>query len=912
MRIGSFVAAKRLFVAFISLSKKHLILLCLQSNKMKKAFFFTTALLLSISLFAQFPMGGGNAKGGQSVPNMGHVYGKIVDKEMKPIQDVSIIILHGVFDTVTKKRKEVLLKGVSTKANGEFSLEDLPIMGPLKLEISATGYKPVVQTVSFQLKMDAGSSRPAANGGAPDMSAVTKMASAFDKDLGNIKMETDAQQMQGVVVTSTSSKLRMDIDKKVFNVDKNIVSTGGTALDVMKNVPSVQVDIDGNVKLRNSAPQIYVDGRPTTLTLDQIPADAIESVEVITNPSAKYDASGGNAGILNIVLKKNRKTGYNGNLLAGVDKFGGGNAGGSFNVRQGKFNVTANAFSNLMRNRSTGTLTKNFFGYNPPFIDVQNSADKTHGGFVFGSLGFDYFITNRTTFSITGIKVHGEFKPNSIINDITDSSGNGTINETSYQRTTNGDRTFNATGGTFGMKHIFPKAGEEWTTDANFFSGKNTGNSFYTTNYYNNTGFRGTELEKLISTGNNKFLTVQTDFVDPINDKSKIEAGLRAQFRNFENNNSTFLQDTSAAAYKEVTAAASNYKNRDQVLAAYFSYTGAIKNFGYKIGIRGESSNNKGQVLNLDTTYTHNYPNSFFPSVFLSQKLNNKQEIQISYTRRINRPSFFNMIPYTDRTNKLNVTRGNPDLVPEFTNSLEASYSKSFKGNNSLLASVYYKSTTNLITPFLTNEIDSVTGGTILTYVNANSSYSYGSELTSINYINKWWDVTTNVNLYNSKINITNVKDAPQQPAMWSWFGKINNNFKLPKNFTVQLSGYYQSKTNLPVNQNQGGFGPPQQAQSASQGFIRPFYSVDAAIKKTLLKSNAGAVTLSFSDIFRTRKQDQYAEGINFTQDYSRISNPQMIRLTFSYRFGKMDMSLFKRKNLNNNGMSGATEGMGQ
>src|SRR4051812_21297636 len=290
MRIAGFVAAKRLFVAFISLSKKQLILLCLQSNKMKKAFFFTTALLLSISLFAQFPMGGGNAKGGQSVPNMGHVYGKIVDKEMKPKQDVSIIILHGVFDTVTKKRKEVLLKGVSTKANGEFSLEDLPIMGPLKLEISATGYKPVVQTVSFQLKMDA-ASRPAANGGAPDMSAVTKMANAFDKDLGNIKMETDAQQMQGVVVTATSSKLRMDIDKKVFNVDKNIVSTGGTALDVMKNVPSVQVDFDGNVKLRNATPQIYIDGRPTTLSLDQIPADAIQTVEVITNPSAKYDAS---------------------------------------------------------------------------------------------------------------------------------------------------------------------------------------------------------------------------------------------------------------------------------------------------------------------------------------------------------------------------------------------------------------------------------------------------------------------------------------------------------------------------------------------------------------------------------------------------------------------------------------------
>ena len=147
----------------------------------------------------------------------------------------------------------------------------------------------------------------------------------------------------------------MDIDKKVFNVDQNIVSTGGTALDVMKNVPSVNVDIDGNVTIRNATPQIYIDGRPTTLTLDQIPADAIESVEVITNPSAKYDASGGNAGILNIILKKNKKSGYNGNVMAGVDKRGGLNGGGSFNVRQNKINFSVSAFGNQMKNRTTSS-----------------------------------------------------------------------------------------------------------------------------------------------------------------------------------------------------------------------------------------------------------------------------------------------------------------------------------------------------------------------------------------------------------------------------------------------------------------------------------------------------------------------------------------------------------------------------
>ncbi len=143
---------------------------------------------------------------------------------------------------------------------------------------------------------------------------------SFDKDLGIIKLKNDVTQLQSVSVVATKPLVRFDGEKKVFNVDKNIVSAGGTAVDVMKNVPSVNVDIDGNVSMRNSPPQIFVDGRPTTLSLDQIPADAIESVEVITNPSAKYDASGGGAGVLNIVLKKNKKTGYNGNLRAGVDK----------------------------------------------------------------------------------------------------------------------------------------------------------------------------------------------------------------------------------------------------------------------------------------------------------------------------------------------------------------------------------------------------------------------------------------------------------------------------------------------------------------------------------------------------------------------------------------------------------------
>jgi outer membrane receptor protein involved in Fe transport len=181
-------------------------------------------------------------------------------------------------------------------------------------------------------------------------------------------------------------------------------------------------------------------------------------------------------------------------------------------------------------------------------------------------------------------------------------------------------------------------------------------------------------------------------------------------------------------------------------------------------------------------TFSNKYPISLFPSLFLSQKLKNKQEVQLSYTRRVRRPNFFQLIPYVDYTDSLNIRKGNPNLKPEFTNSLEMSYTKTLKGNNSILTSIYFKNTTDLITNYLDTATNPVTGkeDLINTYVNANSSYSYGAEVTSVNYLKKWWDLTTNINIYNSKINTDNISGTSQD-AMWSWFGKINNNFKLQR-----------------------------------------------------------------------------------------------------------------------------------
>ncbi len=859
---------------------------------------------LAAAGIAQAPGGqrGAGAKGG--APQLiGRVYGKLADSATgQPLGLVSALVMKTSIDTTTRKKKLVLVKGMDSKANGEFNFEDLPIVTPLVLRVSASGYKN--KDIPFMI-VPAAAGAPGSQGSASPLGNLP----SFEKDLGLIKMSGDVKELGAVVVKTSTPAMRLDMDKKVFNVEKNIVSAGGTGMDVMRNVPSVNVDIDGNITLRGATPTIFIDGRPTTLTLDQIPADAIESVEVITNPSAKYDASGGGAGILNIILKKNRKTGYNGNISAGIDSRGAPNAMLGFNVRQGKFNISANGMLNRSNSRTKGNTDRHTYLGDTTRL-LQQDVAHNKGGFMFGQVGLDYFVTNKTTLSASYIRVHGSFKPTDLSQIQTDSLKGAQGLARSYsQRYSNSDRVFDVNGVQLGMKHLFAKEGEQITADASYFGVKAHATSLYTTDYY--TGLPGTPVaattrQQNLGTADPAFYTIQTDYTKPLGSKSKLEAGLRANFQKLSNDNSMYTLDKNNQLILD-SLGVSNYKSTNSVYAAYVTFTSAIGNFGYSVGLRGESSRYSGDLLNTGQHFSNSYPISLFPSIFLSQKLKHNQELQLSATRKVNRPSFFQLVPFTDYSDTLNITRGNPNLVPEFTNSFELSYMKTFTHNNTLLISGYYKYTKDLITRYQDSGVNTVGKPVLInTYENANNAYTVGAEITSTDYITKWWDITANVNIYRSHINTTSLKQ-PSQDAMWSWFGKFNSNFKLPSNFTVQLTATYQSKTNLPVNQNANQFGPPNSTtQSASQGYIKSFYGVDLAVKKTFLKNNAASVTVSMTDIFRTRWSKQYSQSQFFAQEYDRLKDPQLVRVVFAYRFGKMDLNLFKRKNMNSQGMGDA------
>jgi len=879
-------------------------------TKFCNVFFLSAFVFTSAHLFGQFP--GGNRGGGQNM-NMGHFYGKIIDAGTnKPVEAASVQLIQNKLDSVTKKRKDQIVAGMLTDKKGEFSLENLAVMAPYKLKISAIGYKPIEQKASFEINM----------GGAKS-GDFSSMLSGIDKDLGNIKMELDALQLQEVTITNNKPLLTMAIDRKIFNVEKNLTSIGGTAVDVMKNVPSLNVDIDGNVTMRNATPQIFVDGRPTTMTLEQIPADAIATVEIITNPSAKFDASGGGAGILNIVMKKNRKAGYNGSVRASIDSRAKPGFGGDINIKQQKINFFAAGQVGFRKSISNVNTSRTDFVSDSSVAHlVQTNGPVGNGVFGFGRTGVDYFIDNRNTLTISGNMSRGQFKNKDLININRDTlvenfNSSETVTADFGNRSSNSVFNFTNYGSSLSFKHNFAKANKNISADVNYNYSRNENNNDFGTQYFfiNSSPKSPQVFERSEGGGNSKFFTSQIDFTNPFTDKMKFETGGRIAIREFSSFNNNFFKNPQTGQFISIPSLNNSYEYKDRVLAAYATFAQQVKKFNYQLGLRIESSKYDGTLISQDKTFSNEFPFSLFPSAFATYKLTDKQDLQLNYSRKINRPNFFQLIPFIDYTDSLNLSKGNPDLIPEFTNLLELSYQNQVATGHNFLATVYYKNTENIISryqyrdknPNAPAKPDSVI---ITTYANASKSYTYGFELTGKDKITKWWDLTTNINFFNATLNAANLPGGVNNDQ-FSWFAKINNSFKLPSNFSIQLSGDYQAKTLVAPNTGGGGgrgggmFGGGN--VPSAQGYIKPLYGVDIAIKKDFMKNNAASLTLQVNDIFRTRLNSTFSQSVYFEQDTDRRRDPQVLRLNFNWRFGKLDVSLFKRKNnrIDTEGMQG-------
>ncbi|SEA54937.1 Outer membrane receptor proteins, mostly Fe transport [Arachidicoccus rhizosphaerae] len=849
--------------------------------------FITAALLFASTLACSSVFSQQAAAGPEiivSTQKNGTIKGLVTEQESgDPIASASIQIYQDVLDTTSHKVRQLLVGSMISKTDGTFELANLPTPSKLKLVVAVVGHE-TYQKV-FSLTTD-----------------------GSVQDMGTLKLVSSTSNLKDVTVNATSDQFfKMGVDRKIFSVAQSLVSTGQTAAEVMAQIPSVDVDMDGNVSLRGGSPQLFIDGKPTTLTLDQIPSDIIDKVELITNPSAKFDASSNGGSIINIVLKKDRKSGYNGGLTAGVDTRGATNFGGDFAFRQGKFNFFARGMHRGRDSKSENSTRRNFLNNDTSI--VQTGTSHNTGSFGFYNAGIDYLMNGRNTITLEGRYVRGTFDQDQPT--FVDSLAGGDAYSYSRLASSSGFH-FKDLNGELSYKHLFNEDGDHnLTFDARYSNSDNGNNSDLNTGIYNDPQFTDPRIPNILRTtygdGKRKRYTVQADYVNPISEDNKIEAGLRFDSQNSDNSNYQYEDSTGGLdGMKLNTRVSSLYSYDEKTYAAYGIWSSRLsEKFTYQLGLRAERYEYSGKNYSIDgktyTPFAVNYPLNLFPSAFLTYTITDKQDLQASYSRKTNRPNFWQLIPVYDYSDPYNIRVGNSSLKPEFTNLFELNYNIRYGANSNFLVSGYMRQTMDMITryQYIDSKVDPSNDSTIVnSYINANTSYTYGLELTDKMTLLKIWDLTGNINIFNSIINTRDLDGSNIRNQQWSWFAKLNNTFKLPKGFSFQWSGDYHAKTVLPngTDNRRGGFGGSN--LGTAQGYISPYYGFDAAIKKDWKwgEGNSLSLTASINDIFGTEKRDSYSKTA-ITEEYSsRFRTPRIVRLTLSWRFGQIDKSLFKRK----------------
>ncbi len=816
--------------------------------------------VLLISLFAltahtnaQRP--GGGMGGGQRMPAIGKLYGKIVEGSKKTPVEYCTITLMAI-------NKDSVITGGLTRSNGDFMLEKVP-MGRFRIRIQFIGYKTVFKQV-----------------------AVTP--NNIEQDLGNISIEPDTKALGEVTIEAEKSNVVMTIDRRIYNVDKDITTRGGNGLDVMKNLPGITVDADGNVTMRNSSPTIFVDGRPTTLTLEQIPADQIDRVEVITNPSAKFDAST-TGGIINVVLKKNTKPGYNGVIGAGIGTNKRYNTNLNLNVKENPFNFFISYSLNSRGNLNNGYTNRTNYSNNEiTSITKQDNLNEVFNLSQFGRLGVDYNITNRTMLTVAG----NFNKMNFEIDDNQDF----TFRDKDYIPTTIGERYNRQRNSNLGfgaqlaIKHTFPKQGKEWTTDFNFNQSEQTNNSTFTTTTNYTTivpKVRTPEplIQKNTGSGTNRVLTFQFDYTNPITDSSKIEFGFRSNLRLNQSILEVFNNDTNNV-YETLNRdqnLSSNYDVDDIVNAAYINYSAYLfAGITYQAGFRVEQTYFVANLLDRNQSFEYKYPNgtsnlinAIFPSLFLSKKFNTKHEMQLNFSRKINRPNFMQIMPFIMFSDRQNYRMGNPALAPEFINIAEANYNYFF-GVGNLFTSLFFRHQDNAITNYV-YALPSDSSILVSTFINGKNSYNFGMENNlKFSFLNKKLDFTVNYNILYTDISANSGSSGNLQNSGITWNTKGILSYKFPKSITAQINGGYEAPKIIP------------------QGKTLDVYSMDISVSKDFGKALTFSLTLN--DVFNTKRWGSVYDTENFYQDFSRRWETRFLRVNFTWRFGEMDVSLFKRK----------------
>jgi iron complex outermembrane receptor protein len=768
-------------------------------------------------------------------------------KTNKPIEYVTVSLI--------KSTDSAVVNGTTTTKKGEIKLENIAF-GAYKLKATFIGYKSVT-TPAFYIT-----------------------PKELINDLGIYKLDPNSKNLKSVEVVGERNDFNNQLDKKTYTVGKNITNIGGSATDILQNIPSVNVDIDGKVSLRGSENvTVLIDGKPSTLTganrqaiLQQLPANAISEVEIITNPSAKYDADG-MAGIINIKTKKDKLKGFNANTQATA----GTNDKYSFNI--GLNNRTSKY--NLFGNYSYRHERRNGFGNNEQFNrfdTIKYSFKSNNDGynlndFHTGRVGIEYYLNNHNTVSLsTGISSNISSKPEAINYNYFDSVGSFTQNFKRNNFSTDNNLTLDAS---LDYKRTTPKNKSEFTASATISSNVRNANEAYKNNNDIIASQRNT------NTANFTNFIAQVDYIYPLKN-GKFETGAKNTNRIIDNNQQGYRYNFGNSEYWQDSLISNHFIYNENVSAAYAIYTGKKQKFDYQVGLRSELTKIDGNSKTTLTTFNNNYFN-FFPSGFVKYALSKTQDLQIGYSRRVNRPGFETLNPFIDYSDSVNLRQGNPKIKPEYIHSLELNYLTQINKLN-FSATLYYRYTDNMIARY--RSVNPATGQSLMTYFNFNSSENTGLEAIIRYSFTKLGNLMLSGNWYRNVINGNNVL-SDLQSDITTWNVRFTYNLPLPKAFYFQSNGMYMAPMKF------------------GQATISGMSGVDIGLRKDFMKSKM-QLGLNLSDVFNIRQFNMVIEGSNFNSEAMRKRESRILTFSLTYRFGSNENPFNKKKPA----MSAPTENM--
>ena len=756
------------------------------------------------------------------------IKGLVIDEKGKLIDNCNILL----FNTIDS----VQVAATVSDAKGKFDFSIAP--GSYYIKISFLSYEEKITPIDIYDK---------------------------DVDIGSVSLKISAKVLSEVVVTSEKKLMELQLDKRVYNVSQDVSNIGANASEILENIPSVTVDADGNVSLRGSqGVRILIDGKPSALTgirstdaLRNLQGAMIDRIEVITNPSSRYDAAG-ETGIINIILKKNKTRGFNGNFTGTAGYPSHFSGAYSINYRTQKMNLFSSFGTNYRRNKGKGFSTQHYTGSDTSFIYNQSDHRTRKDFSVEFMTGIDYFINANTT--LTGSFLIDAGKENNL-NTILYEDYNAAVqltkstlridDETAKEKDTEISLT---------LRKKFPGSNKkEWTSDFKWTSSGETESSDYMQDDING----GSKLiQRSANPAYEDNILLQTDYVTSLGNEGNFETGFKGTIRKITNE---YLveEQTNGGSWIVLPAFNNNMEYTERVYAAYAMLANKVKKFSYQLGLRGELTDMRTGLTKTNEINNRSYFN-LFPSGSFSYELSELNTLQLSYSYRINRPGFRNLTPFADFSDPRVYFVGNPNLDPEFSHSIEAGNLTDW-GKGSFLASVYYRHKKGVVERI--RILDTLTGITNIIPINLSTQNDIGLEFTFFLTAYEWWKLNSSFNFFSAHAEGSYNGDQLESKTV-SWINRTTSRMTFFKKLDFQASVNYRSPR---IN---------------TQGKELSTYSIDLGLATDVFKGK-GTLTLNVRDLMNSRRRRSVVELPDYYSSSNNLWRPRQINLTLNFRLNQ-------------------------